>query len=88
MGAQEAILRTSQARLGERLFAGRGNAPHRRRRRPFKHLPAMQLHSDWQTRRPGSFGLMREYAANAIRPTIAFPYIVLVALLLLLALCH
>jgi hypothetical protein len=49
---------------------------------------AMQLHSDWQTRRPGSFGLMREYAANAIRPTIAFPYIVLVALLLLLALCH
>lgn len=74
---QESIFRTSQARLGTRLLR-------------IEHLlrtqgedtaaAAFQLHSEWQAGRPGFSGLLAEYAANGLRPTVAFPY----ALVLLL----
>ena len=70
---QDAILKTFQSRLGERLLRveqalreGSG--------------PAMQLHSDWQAARPRGLGLLREYALSACRPTVAFPYPILMAL--------
>jgi hypothetical protein len=79
--AQEAILRTSQARIGERLLRieasqrdGGGNA--------------LQLHSEWLASRKGSLGLFGEYARHALRPTVAFPNALLAAFLALLALCH
>lgn len=69
---QEAIFRTSQSRLGDRILAlerGGGTAAH-------------MLHTDWQTRRPGTAGLIKEYLAQSLRPTVAFPYPVLVVILL------
>jgi len=67
---QEGIFRTSQARLGERILrlesAGEV-APH-------------QLHSEWQASRPGTVGLVVEYIRNALRPTVAFPYPLLLVL--------
>jgi len=40
------------------------------------------LHTDWQARRPGTAGLIKEYLAQSLRPTVAFPYPVLLVILL------
>jgi hypothetical protein len=72
---QEGIFRTSQARLGERLL----------------HIEAclnqelsvsqpFQLHTEWQKNRSGAIGLIVEYLKNSARPTVTFPYIVLLML--------
>jgi len=67
---QEAMLRTFQARIGTRILRIeemlRGAAGQ-----------AMQLHTDWIANRRGLAGMVFEYAASAIRPTVAFPYAVL-----------
>jgi hypothetical protein len=67
---QEAMLRTFQARMGTRILRIeemlRGAAGQ-----------AMQLHTDWIATRKGLAGMVFEYAASAIRPTVAFPYAVL-----------
>jgi hypothetical protein len=72
---QEGIFKTFQARLGERLLAIErslsGDEP----------TPAFALHSGFLATRKGAAGLVREYLASAARPTVAFPY----ALLLVLA---
>ena len=71
--AQEAILKTWQARLAERLLVveaalgGQGSD---------ETLP-FQLHTQWQKQRAGVASLMLEYAKSALRPTVAFPYAVL-----------
>lgn len=77
---QEGIFRTSQARLGERvvlieqlLAAGETETDK-----------ACQLHSQWLAQRPGTIGLLLEYARSALRPTVAFPYPLLLVLTLLL----
>jgi hypothetical protein len=40
----------------------------------------MQLHSDWQARRPRGGALVGEYLKSALRPTVALPYPLLMAL--------
>lgn len=77
---QEGIFRTSQARLGERivqveqmLAAGEADGGK-----------ACQLHSQWLAQRPGTVGLLLEYARSALRPTVAFPYPLLLVLAVLL----
>lgn len=77
--AQEAILKTWQARLAERLVvieAALGGQTS------VETLP-FQLHTQWQAQRPSSVGLLLEYAKSALRPTVAFPY----AVLLVVAAC-
>jgi len=70
---QEAILKTFQARLGVRL------ARVEQMLREGSGV-AMQLHSEWSIARPRGLGLLREYALSACRPTVAFPYLVLLIL--------
>lgn len=74
---QEAIFKTYQSRLGDRLLQlehqiaawGRlGEAS----------LP-FQLHSNWLAYRRSTVGLLGEYLSMACRPTVAFPYVVLFA---------
>lgn len=72
---QEAMLKTFQVRLGERLLAIEGML-----RRPEPEHLAMQLHSAWQASRPGLGGLIGAYALNGLRPTVAFPYLPLLLL--------
>jgi hypothetical protein len=69
---QEGVLKTFQGRLGDRLLAiepalkgGEG--------------VAMQLHSDWAARRPRGLGLVAQYLKSALRPTVALPYPLLMA---------
>jgi hypothetical protein len=71
---QEGVLKTFQGRLGERLLAiepalksGEGAAP-------------MQLHSDWLASRPRGAGLAGQYLKSALRPTVAWPYPLLMLL--------
>lgn len=69
MWVQEGIFRTSQSRLGERILRveqllRQGGLPY-------------QLHTEWQAARPGFSGLLAEYGRNMVRPTVAFPYVLL-----------
>jgi hypothetical protein len=73
---QEGIFKTYQARLGERLLeleqlcgADAADGPGGK---------AFQLHTAWLARRKGMSGLLTEYALSACRPTVAFPYLVLI----------
>ena len=67
---QEGVLRTFQSRLVarilnvEEMLRQAGGAP-------------FQLHSDWMASRKGAIGMLIEYAAAALRPTVAFPYVAL-----------
>lgn len=67
---QEAVLRTFQSRLVirilkiEEMLRQAGGA-------------AFQLHSEWTASRKGALGMLVEYAGAALRPTVAFPYVVL-----------
>ena len=69
-------MKTWQARLGARLLvveAALGGLAMSATR-PF------QLHTQWQGQRASTVGLLLEYAKSALRPTVAFPYAVLVVL--------
>lgn len=73
---QEGIFKTYQSRLGERLLhieqvLAAGGAPAG---------PPFQLHTDWMARRSGAAGLLAQYLGSAMRPTVAFPYAVLLVL--------
>ena len=68
---QEGIYRTSQSRLGQRLMVLEGLIKTNESGLPY------QLHTQWQAARPGVGGLLREYLGNAMRPTVAYPYVVL-----------
>lgn len=72
---QEAIVRTGQSRLVARLLRVEA------RLRDGAAGPACQLYSEWQAARPGVLGLVAQYLAAAVRPTVAFPYAVLLVLL-------
>lgn len=77
---QEGIFKTSQSRLGARLLQleqllAEGNGGQGE---------AFQLHTRWATQRPGTIGLVGEYLRSAMRPTVAFPYAVLLLVLVLL----
>jgi hypothetical protein len=69
---QEGIYRTSQSRLGQRLLVLESLISGNESAVPF------QLHTQWQAARPGVGGLLREYVGNALRPTVAYPYVVLI----------
>lgn len=70
---QESLCRTSQARLGERIVRVEALVKN-----AAPASAACQLHTEWLASRKGSVGLLGEYAAHALRPTMAFPYAVLV----------
>lgn len=72
---QEGIFRTFQARLGERLLQVEACL-----RDAAKIGFAYQLHTEWLKNRPSVFCLILEYARHAARPTVAFPYVALLVL--------
>ncbi|MBB1077338.1 hypothetical protein HUU62_23305 [Rhodoferax sp. 4810] len=78
---QEAILKTWQARLADRLMLIEAAFQHTA---PDSDAP-FQLHSQWQAQRPGLAGLLADYSRSALRPTVAFPYVVLLGLVLAVA---
>ena len=75
--AQEAILRTFQARLVSRLIEVEALI------RTGDGAP-MQLNTLWQARRGGLAAMLLEYVAAAARPTVAFPHVALILIDLVL----
>lgn len=75
---QEGIWRTSQARMEQRiLHVERALQMNETVTEPF------QMYSQWQTYRGSQADLVAEYLANARRPTVAYPYLVMIILTLL-----
>ncbi len=75
---QEAIWRTGQGRLESRIRQIEQALSQESDRTPIYHL-----YSDWQNNRGDSFELVSEYLAHARRPTVAYPYVVVIALAIL-----
>lgn len=71
---QEGIFRTSQSRIDERIL----RVEQLLRQAPEQAAFICQLHTEWQALRPGFSGLLAEYAKSMLRPTVAFPYVVLI----------
>lgn len=71
---QEGVWKTYQSRIGERLLiveiaiknTGVTDTP-------------FQLHTVWQAGKAGVLGLVREYLSNSLRPTVVYPYGILIA---------
>lgn len=82
---QEGIFRTFQSRLVARI----AQVEQLLRQDTADDQAAYQLHSQWLAGRAGTLGLLREYALSMLRPTVAFPYpiLMLIALASLLATC-
>ncbi|MFT4823465.1 MAG: hypothetical protein ACI9DH_001158 [Halioglobus sp.] len=79
---QDAIWKTFQSRISIRLMdVERGlSADPSQSTSP---LAAYQYNSVYARDRPGLLGLIREYLKHAVRPTIAYPHVVLVGVLVL-----
>ena len=43
---------------------------------------AFQFYSQWEEQRQGAVGLIKEYLSNAAKPTVAYPYAILISLVL------
>lgn len=74
---QEGIIRTSQARTGAHLL----NVEASIRAPQARHDSAFQLHTSWQQARGSTAALVKEYVGHSLRPTVAYPYVVLLAVL-------
>lgn len=70
---QESILKTFQARFTNRL-----TAIEQALNNDDESIKPMQFLTQWESQREGSSGLIKEYLSNALRPTIAFPYPLLI----------
>lgn len=70
----EAMWKTYQGRIEHRLMVVEKAIAEQ------QGYKAMQFNTAWQEIRPSTFGLIKEYAKQAIRPTVAFPHVLLVAL--------
>lgn len=67
---QEGIVKTYQARIGDRLLIVEAQLQLAE-----PTLAAMQLHTSWAANRPGTAALVTSYLVSACRPTVAFPYL-------------
>jgi len=74
----EAIFKTYQARLSERLL--RIEAMFNK---PQPSDAPMQLHAEWAANRPGGAALIAGYALSACRPTVVFPYLPILLMLVI-----
>jgi hypothetical protein len=75
---QEGIWRTVQARTAERLLALEEMI------KSDDQKSAMQFYSNWEATRHSAAGLIKEYLLNALRPTVAYPYIILLGVLVMI----
>lgn len=78
---QDAIWKTFQSRIEQRLLALELSLS---KASDGAALEAFQFNREFQRNNSSSLGLIQEYLAQAIRPTVAYPYGVLVLMCLLL----
>jgi len=73
---QDAIWKTFQARIEQRLLPLESALEHEK-----EHVSAYQYNRQHLDNRPSSIGLIKEYASQSLRPTVAYPYVLLLCLL-------
>jgi hypothetical protein len=78
---QDAIWKTFQSRIEFRLLALEEALSDSQTDLKSNFL-AFQFNRDFIAKRPSQFGLVKEYLLQALRPTVAFPYVVLIGLLI------
>ncbi|WP_020408706.1 hypothetical protein [Hahella ganghwensis] len=69
---QDAIWKTFQARIENRLLQLEAGL------KTESDEKAYQFNREYLKNRPGTLGLVKEYLSQSVRPTIAFPHVVLV----------
>lgn len=77
---QDAIWKTFQARIDTRLLHLEDYLSNEHDLENCDGI-AFQFNSLYAQNRPGNIGLLKEYLGQSLRPTVAFPHIVLVAIL-------
>ena len=77
---QDAIWKTFQARIDARLLQLEDYLSNEHALENHDGI-AFQFNSLYAQNRPGNVGLLKEYLGQSLRPTVAFPHIVLVAIL-------
>jgi hypothetical protein len=77
---QDAVWKTFQARIDVRLLQLEGYLSNEYSLENRDGI-AFQFNSQYAQSRPSSVGLLKEYLRQSLRPTIAFPHIVLIAIL-------
>ena len=75
---QDGIWKTFQKRLEVRIFY----IEQKLQNKADENSIAFQLYSQWEDKRQGVAGLIKEYLTNASKPTVAYPYAFLVLLML------
>ena len=75
----DGIWKTFQARMGERILRiekALSNAVE-------STVLPFQFYTQWEMNRPGIMSLLKEYVLNSVRPTVVYPYFVLVLITIL-----
>jgi len=75
---QDAIWKTFQARIEQRLLALELELTSTKNS---VVTTAFSYHLNYSQARPSTSGLIKEYARQALRPTVAFPYFILVIII-------
>ncbi|MDU0353579.1 hypothetical protein RS130_06225 [Paraglaciecola aquimarina] len=82
---QDGIWKTFQARTGDRLLLveeavsqlqGADNSS--------QPILGMQFNSAWESNRSGAIGLIMEYVKQSLKPTVAYPHVLLLILCLIM----
>lgn len=73
---QEGIWKTYQARTCQRIELIEQALPE-------NNLIAFQFYRQWSENRPSSAGLVLEYIKNSLKPTVVYPYIPLIFIILI-----
>lgn len=73
---QDSIWKTYQSRIESRLFTVEKSISNK------LVEGAFQFNSDFQKNRSGSFALIKEYLQQSLRPTVAFPHVVILMILI------
>ena len=76
---QDGIWTTFQNRMQSRILLIENDL----QKKVDKVLPAYQLYTEWNKQGKGGLAVIKEYVFNSIKPTVAYPYIALIALMLL-----
>jgi len=73
---QDGVWKTFQKRLEARILF----LEQAKRENPDNIELAFQFYSQWEEKRQGVVGLIKEYVSNSLKPTVAYPYVILVFL--------
>jgi hypothetical protein len=83
---QDAIWKTFQNRIGQRLEiveqAIQDNPHHVQGHLLHIGMIGMQFNLAWNQSRPRAIGLISEYIKQSLKPTVAYPYVVLIFLVM------